>query len=330
MIRSIACVLALVAGWGGARPAAAASIANAAGTTGVVGLNLGATARAMGQGGAGAAGEAEAGAVWFNPARLSGLEAPEASFLHGIWIADTSLDQLAVAGPLLGGVTAGAVTVLHMPAIDSFDNVGAKTGSFAPYEAEVTAAWAGRAGPLSVGGAATVIDSALADGAAATGISADAGAVFAPDPALVVGGAIQHVGSTLTYGTATTKLPLDVRAGGVLTVAGRTRFAADVLVPQGASVAVRGGGEQTIVVGPEVAVALRAGWRSDAPTGAAGGITAGAGVTWRSRGGFDSQEREVRGMGGESSPVRELRVDYAWTPMGDLGPAHWIAVAVGF
>ena len=304
-------------------PGPALGGSSAAGTKGFSGINLGGSARLLAMGGAGTAGVREPAAIWVNPARLAGMQAPEMSFTHGVWLVDTTLEQFAGAYPTPLGILGGAFSIVRAGEIDEFDKNGVETGSFTPADSEFSGAYAVSLGSFAFGAVASYLRSELADDATAAAFAGGFGAGFAPHPALTVSAAVLHVGSSLKYDRKASSLPATLR-GGVsysLRSAG-VSLAADAVKPGDGEIEFRGGAEEEFRVLDELSASVRCGWHSLAPGPGGGttGISAGGGITWR----------PGRGLGDSERDISAVRVDYAWTPMGDLGAAHWFSFALIF
>lgn len=315
-----ACAAALMAG-GAAR----------AGTAGA-GYALAGTARSLGMGGAGAAAAADAGAVWLNPANLGWLAAPELAFLHGQYVADIGVNDLAVAMPVPRGVAALGAAWTGMGSIDSYNALGTNVGTFSPGEVAVTAAWGYGSKFWAAGVGLGWARSELAADARATAWSGDAGVSGRPMPGLTVGAAVQRIGGTLTFDREGAKLPMTVRAGGafVLPMVPVT-VAADAVKTGDEDLSIRGGAEYRREVKPGLDARVRAGWRTGTPTGGVSGLSAGAAVTWRPEGGFiDRDFQRLDESGGMDWSLAAIRIEYAWTPMGELGSAHWFSLGLLF
>ena len=283
-------------------------------------------------GGTGVAEIREPAAIWINPAQLAWLGAPEISFMHGVWVEDVALEQLAVAMPTPFGRFGGALTVLRISDIESFDASGNLTGTFSPLDLSLTGAYAYAFGDLAFGVAGTYLRSKLASDARATAFAGGAGVSFTPQPALTISVAALHLGSALKFDQKAASLPVTIRGGAsYLLPAYGVTLAADAIKPRDGDLSVHVGAEERIPLREELSVNVRGGWRSRAPSGGSvSGATAGGGLLWQPVKGFGGSRR-VREFGEERShPVRAIRLDYAWTPMGELGAAHWFSVALIF
>ena len=165
----------------------------------------------------------------------------------------------------------------------------------------------------------------------AAAAAVDLGISFMPVPALTVSAAALHLGSELKYDRESAPLPTTLRCGAAYVVeAYGVTVAADVVKPWDGDLAVHAGAEERITLHKELAFSLRGGWHSKAPTGGARGMAAGVGIDWHPAGGFTDTEG-YRKLGGVAPyAVSAVMVDYAWTPMGELGTAHWFSLALVF
>ena len=325
-----AALATLLAAFLAAGPVLAAA-AGGAGTASGPGIEVGGSARSLGMGGAGLADLREPGVIWANPGGLAALAAPELSFMHGMYVQGVSFEQLA-AGTVTGwGAFGCGMTLLRVGSIDSYDNNGMPAGSFTPDEQAFTAGWAWPGGMWSAGASATWYRSQLASDARASAFAGDVGARVTRTPMLSLAAAVQLLGTGLDYGGESASLPLVIRGGAALRLADLgIVVAADGVMPSDGNLSVRAGAEKSLAVRSDVAVAVRAGWRTGAPEGSLAGLAAGAEVLWHPEAGFTDRAVTSIGESPEGRGVSGFRLSYAWTPLGELGDAHWFAVALSF
>lgn len=321
-------------GWMGAAVWGAAMLGSAAAFAGSVssGLALAGTARSMGMGGAGAAASMDAGAVWLNPANLGWLAAPEAAFMHGQYVADIGVDQLAVAIPVAHGGAAIAAAWTGLGSIESFNAAGVSVGEFSPGDTSLTLAYGYGTKMWAAGAGLGWIRSELASDARATAWSGDAGVSLRPLPMLTVGASVQRAGGTLTYDRESAALPMTIRGGGAVALPMLpVTLAVDGVRTGDEDLSIRGGAEGRHEVKPGLELRVRGGWRTGTPSGGVSGLAAGAAMTWRPATGFiDRELLRMSDDGGQSFWLTAVRVEYAWTPMGDLGQAHWFSLGLLF
>jgi hypothetical protein len=141
--------------------------------------------------------------------------------------------------------------------------------------------------------------------------------------------AVRHAGASLDFGGGAADLPLVARGGAAVDVAsvGLT-LAAEAVRAAAAGWSLRAGGEKRFGLSGGSVAALRAGWRNDGPSGNLQGLSAGGAFLWRLPGNGAAADRDLGT--GPGWMVRALRFEYAWTPMGELGTAHWLAVGFVF
>lgn len=296
------------------------------------GLALAGTARSLGMGGAGAAASMDAGAVWLNPANLGWLVAPEAAFMHGQYVADITVDQLALAFPAPhGGMAIGAAWT-GLGAIESYNASGVSVGEFSPGDTSITVAYGYGTKLWAAGAGVSWARSELAGDARATAWSGDAGVSVRPLPQLAAGASVQRAGGTLTYDRDGAALPLTIRGGGAITLPMvPVTVAVDGVRVGDDDLSIRGGAEGRHEIKPGLDARVRAGWRTGTPSGGVSGLSAGAAMTWRPAAGFiDRDLLRMSDDGGQSFWLKAVRVEYAWTPMGDLGSAHWFSLGLLF
>ena len=295
-------------------------------------LQMGGSARSLAMGGTGAALVSDPSAIWTNPGQLAGLTTPEFSFTHGQYVEDVSINQMVFAGPLPLGVVCAALTMMEIGAIDSYDASGAAAGTVEPKDTGLTAGYAVEAGKAGVGGSFTFIDSQLASDAKATAIAVDLGGRYEVLPALTLTLAAQHLGPSMKFGVKASRLPMVIRGGvsGDL-LSGRLRLAGDVVKPADSAAVLLAGAEVSRDFSGDVSLSLRGGWKSLAPQGGNGGVSAGGGLRWRPKVplGKDADMESAFGIK-DSLTLSGIRVDYAWTPLGELGTAHWLSFSLAF
>jgi len=309
-----------------------AKLDSSAGTATGSFLQMGGSARSLAMGGTGSALVSDPSAIWTNPGQIAGLAAPEFAFTHGSYVEDVSLNQMVFAGPLQIGAVCAAVTMVDMGGIDSYDASGAASGTVEPKDSAITAGYAVEAGQAGVGGSLTFINSQLAPDAKATAVAVDFGGRYTVLPELTLSAAAQHLGPAMKFGTKTSSLPVVVRGGvsGVL-LSGKLRLAGDVLKPSDSAAVMLAGAEVSQDFSGDVSLSLRGGWKSVAPKGGNAAISAGGGLRWRPRVPLGKDEDMEAAFGARDTlTLSGIRVDYAWTPMGELGTAHWLSFSLAF
>jgi len=311
--------------------ASAADVVSSAGTSAGTAVNVGGSARSLAMGGCGETGRGEAAAVWINPSLLARLAQPQLSFMHGMWVEGVSVEQCAVGQPTGYGSFAAGFTAIRIGSIDTYNSWGTPTGKYSPGDMAVSLAYALGARMLTFGVAGSWLKSDLAEGVGATTMAFDAGASVVPFPPLTVSVSALHMGGSLKYGSRTASLPQTVR-GGASFAFGKTGLTAAVeaIKPADGIHEIRAGAEEEFTAGKGFMVAARGGWRNGAPEGSMSGLTLGGGIRWYP--GKDSDESNQPGEadGEVSYLIGAIALDYAWTPLGELGNAHWFSIALIF
>ena len=262
-------------------------------------------------------------ALTTNPAGLGRLGVQQATFEHAELFAGTRLDHAAYAlpfasdgGSLLSGGTLGlGVTHLSQPALEGRDAAGNPTGAFGAGDTAVMMGYSRRLAdyPAVLGGTLKYLHSTIAD-ASAQSYAVDLGAqrpFYALERPASVGVAIRNLGPGLKFGSETDPLPLELSAGGAITLGGAMTLALDVhQSPHEHQTAVSIGTEYAVLSG----FALRTGYGS---AQASAGGTSGVG----SLGGF--------GMG-FGLRVYKMTLDYSFSPYGELGSAQRLSLSSRF
>jgi hypothetical protein len=303
-----AALLALFAG-------ASASL-RAAGTTSAEFLRAEAGARAAALGGTQAALADDAFAVYWNPAGLARLRAPEAAVMRQNGVEDVGQDFAAVAVPTKSaGVWAIAFDRVAVDPFPGYDAQGAAAGPVRSDGTAVAAAWgkriAGAApGGLAAGVAAKTVRETNA-GVSASGFLFDAG--FQWLPAAGGGGWLERLGLGLAARNVGQGPKFDKEAAPAPTTASLglsyRHFLAGNALAAGVDAHRSRGEDAYASAGVEYwqagFFALRAGFRSGLRSG---GLRLGAGLR-----------------------VENASIDYAWTGYGeDLGASHRVSLSWRF
>jgi hypothetical protein len=284
----------------------AALSADGAGSTGANYLELpvGGTMISMGETGAA---NPRAPFSWLiNPASLSSGAETGIGIFHSQWIMDTSYNNVFAMKQLHPKVSLGAgLTYLSAPDIQGFNSSGEKTS---PLENNnLSGSVAVSLVPvdyLGIGMNVRYLQEVIAD-YSARGYAVDFGVLFSPPvPGLHFGASVNNIGPKVKFISHEEELPFSVRFGGSYSVRGflkkcRLTVAADMIKPKYEDIYGAFGGE--LELGD--ILFLRAGYVAE-ESRIADGFTAGGGIN----------------LG------REFRIDYAYTPYGDLGDFHRISI----
>jgi hypothetical protein len=311
-IRSAASRPFLLIALGALSAALAADAAGQVGATGMAFLKLGTDARSAALADATTAISSGASATTQNPAGLIVVPDPGKSFeflfTHREWIQDTRIEYLAVRIGIDSVQSLGvSLSSLATDDIEIRTRPGPAEGTFSARNASVGLSYARGFGDLALGVTANVLyEKVLVDDA--TGFAFDIGGRWqSPLPDLIVGAALQHLGSMGKLREESTALPATLRAGPSYRI-GWDSPRVDVLMA-GDLIYIFQEGEPYASLAAEFTydrmVAARAGYQF----GSEGrGFSAGVGFRY--------------GL---------FRLDYAYAPLSaDLGNTHTISVGLTF
>jgi hypothetical protein len=252
--------------------------------------------------------------------------------MHGIWVEGVSVEQFAVAQPTKYGSFAGGFTAMRAGSYDMYNAAGTATGKYSPGDMSVSVAYAFGWKMLAFGVAGSWLKSSLADGVGAASGAFDAGVSVTPITPLTVSVSALHMGGSFKYGSGAESLPMTVRGGAAFSF-GKTGLtaAAEAVKPADGNMEIRAGAEEEFAAGKELMVAARGGWKNGAPQGGVAGLTLGGGIRWYPDKSDPDEGDAFTSTDGETGyRIGAIGVDYAWTPMGELGNAHWFSIALIF
>lgn len=272
----------------------AARAGAAAGAESLDFLLLDAGGRAAGLGGAYTALAADSNALFYNPAGLGRVKAPEATFMHNDYVEGLTQEYAGMASSRGWGLSLNYLDFGGIPRtrLDAPDGGIGKAGLT---DLAIGAGYGhALSESISVGAGAKFLRETI-DGFSADGFAVDAGVLAAATglPGLTLGAAILNIGPAVRYRSRKENLPLLGRAGAAF------RFRVNNTVDTVAFDATKaradevrfGVGAETVF---EKLLAFRLGFtlRNDAGLGLTGGV----GILWKA-----------------------WRVDFAAAPYGDLG-----------
>jgi hypothetical protein len=239
----------------------------------------------------------DATAVHWNPAGLTQLNRPEATFAQNFWLMDMSYQYAAVVIPRkIGrfGIAFAYSSSGDLPKFEDFE----KTGEYSAHDMSATFSYARRfSDGLSTGLSLKLIQQKIEE-ESATGFALDLGLLyrFLSVPGMRLGLAVSNVGPAIKFIAEADPLPLKVSAGGTY-VWGPLTLAMDISKPTEDDVRIGVGSEIRV----RSVLALRTGYDS------ASTYTAGAGLMWRN-----------------------LSFGYAFVPYEDLDDSHRVSAGLRF
>lgn len=289
--------------------AASANASDAVGTTGAQFLELPVNARAIAMGSAYSAITEDASALYYNPAALASVKGNDVVLMHALYFQSMKYSYGAAA--IKRGDWAFGLQAQHLSAgsIDEIDNTGSATGSaFTPRDLAIGAGVSRTIGMFSVGGGMKYVSSKLYD--TASTVAFDVGSLMRTGK-FAFSLSMANIGKGLKFISTQDSLPFTTRAGAGYLGENFT-LSADIAAPKGADMYLATGGEYRVARSQELGLgmALRAGYNSRTSGSKLGGMTgfnAGGGLL------FDN-----------------FAFDYAWSPFGDLGSAHYFSLHINW
>lgn len=283
-----------------------AAAENGAGASGASFLSLPVGARSIALGETGAALARDPFTWLSNPALLPFAEGNGVGAFHSQWTLDTYYDNVLAKHTLNRFVTIGAAfTYLSSPDIPGYDIDGNKTADVGNNDLQGIVGIGFRPIP-GLGGGINVkyIQERIADWTG-RGWAADIGAAWLTGfRDIVLGAAVQNLGSDITYIKESEKLPTTFRVG----ASGALSFPASPIAVRISADLVKKRFEDPYgCYGAEFDISsivfLRAGYTADG-----------------------NREGDRFSVGGGLKLFDRFMIDYAWTPYGDLGSFHRISI----
>jgi hypothetical protein len=267
-------------------------------------LKIGVDARASALGDAYVAVADDAGATYWNPAGLLGIESHDVMGMHHEWIQDLR-HEFAAFG-MHRGRHAGGLSFLglYTEDIQRRDDTGAEAGFFGYSDVAVSGSYAFQVtGDLGLGGTVRYMRQSI-DDETLSGLGFDVGGTWrTPVEGVTAGATLRHLGSRLSYdfdGAGSFDLPSTLQAGLAYRrpnlAGGGLLLAADMLAASGDDASLRFGAEYTL----RRQFSMGAGYKA----------------------GLDNEDVSF-GVG----YFNKIRVNYAFTPVyNDLGNSHRVSV----
>lgn len=277
-------------------------------------LKLGVGARAAGMGWARTAAAEGASAVHDNPGGLAWLARPEASASHAAFMEGSRLDSLSYARPAGPAVLGASALFLSQPGLEGRGANRERTGAFQAADGAAALTLSRRAGDAAGAGINVRFFRQRLGEASAEGAALDAGVSWrTPLRGVRLGGVLSHMGPSVRLGESSGRLPTALTVGASYAPMPSLLFALDAHRPFF-------DGEGRVFMGLEFSplpgVSLRAGQAFSALSGGKPDASP-----------FSFSEGFGAGVG---VSVSRCRVDYAFTPAGELGNQQRISVSVRF
>lgn len=313
--------------------AALAAPAPQAGTSTNTFLRLEQGARPIGMGGAFSAVASGADAVWWNPAGLARSSLREGLLSHTMFIQDITSQYAAFVHPAgKSGWMGYSFTYFSVPGVEGYDSSKNATGELKAYNYAASIGYGLKLShELSLGANAKYVQQTL-DTISGTGIAVDLGAQYR-DSSLMAGVVVQNMGPKVTVGTASNKLPTNVRGGVAFNATPSLVLALDAEKPSDAYFSYHIGAELRVAG----SLALRGGYHYTQSLGQNAGFSAGVSI-YRILGGSGVEEgtgffdvrpeemvQQVKGGDGMLASV-----DYAFVSYGDFSGTNRISLSIRF
>ena len=270
-------------------------------------LKIDAGARAAALGGSYCASGDDALSVFYNPAGSSMAMRKEAAFSHSEWLQGIRHEVLAYVQPLSRTATVfSGANLLLSGEMDQLNAAGVRTGTFDSRDAVFLSGISGSLGRGIYGGAAVKALYQKADAESAYSWAGDLGLLMLHGK-YRYGLSAANIGGKLELGSTSFDVPLILRAGAARLIREQFWVMADV-VKNGAGDATLGtGAEAEFELNREESFFIRAGYRNGRSANAGSGFSCGGGLH-----------------------NKDLRLDYAFSPYGDLGTTHRFTLSFTF
>jgi outer membrane protein OmpA-like peptidoglycan-associated protein len=267
-------------------------------------------ARAIGMGGAFSAVCDDANSIYWNPAGLASLDGDSLTFMHSMMFENVNYEYLAYAFPFPQiGVMGVALQYLSYGKLEERDYLGDQRGTFSPKDMAANFSYSTMWQGLHIGGTLKYISSKIRDTASMAAL--DAGIQYPIwNDKLMLSGAVKNIGGKMKFGVERNELPLNVSVGAAWQYSKKLLFSGEVTGSRNGEPFVSAGTEYNFYRADNLKAYGRAGYNTRMITSELGAL-AGASV----------------GLGFE---LKQMRFDYAWVPMGDLGQTHYISMGLRF
>lgn len=283
---------------------------DARGTSAASFLKLPVSARSAGLGGAVTALEGDAASLAWNPAGLASLKGHQAMLSHSPYLDQTAYSNGIYAQQGLGGGMAVGLSYFDSGSIDETESdTGATVGSFHPADGAASVGYGRRIHGWAMGLAGKFVTTRVVNSDST--FAADVG-LLAPGfwaNRVLVGAAAKNLGGTLTLADTSHPLPLEFSLGAVVRPWPVWLISGDLKFPRDNDPTLALGTEGFWVPQEAWKLAARAGWSGTTESGLGGlaGVTVGMGASYNA-----------------------LTLDYAFSPVNDLGDAHRVTLGFSF
>lgn len=273
-------------------------------------LKIPVSARSSALGGAVTAVTGEAGVLAWNPAGMAESDKRQVLLSHAPSPEGTATSNVYFVHPVGAGAWGVGVAYFSAGAIDETEpTAGATVGTFHPSDAAATVGYARNVAGWDLGLAVKGVQSKIVESDSTLTVD---GGILSPkfwQERLRLGVSALNTGGSLQLGNTARPLPLQIAVGVGLTPNEKWTLSSDVKFPRDNDPFYCVGAEGVYPLGAEWRFAGRAGWEGAMDTGLGdfAGFNIGFGVS--------------KGA---------LGLDYAISPMGDLGQAHRISLTSSF
>lgn len=283
---------------------------SARGTSSAEFLKIPVGARAAGMGEAMTAVTGDAAVLAWNPAGMAESEKRQLLLAHSPSPEGTSASNAYYVHPSGRGSIGVGFSYFSAGSIDETEPTAGETvGTFRPSDWAATVGYAHQLSGWDLGLAVKGVQTKIIESDSTIAFD---GGILTPKfwkERWRLGASVLNAGGSLQLGDTARPLPLLIAAGAAFTPNERWTLSSDVKFPRDNDPSLCVGGEAAYPVGADGRLAGRAGWE--------GGMDRGLG----NFAGFNL------GLGVSKSG---LGVDYAFSPMGDLGDAHRISLTFSF
>jgi hypothetical protein len=283
---------------------------SARGTSAAAFLKIPVGARAAGMGGAVTAVTGDPAVLAGNPAGMASSEKRQVLLAHSPSPEGTASSNAYFVHPFTQGAVGVGLTYFSAGSIDETEpTAGATVGTFHPSDWAATVGLARNFRGWDLGLAVKAVQTKIIESDSTLAFD---GGILTPKlwgERWRFGASLLNSGGSLSLGETARPLPVQMAVGVAYSPNDRWTLAGDVKFPRDNDPFLCVGGEGIYPVGAEWRLAGRAGWEGsmDTELGDGSGLNAGLGI--------------AKGAMG---------VDYAFSPMGDLGEAHRISVTFSF